>query len=108
VSRLDVWLVIVLGALVTLAERAVFLVSTSGKPLPPLLRRSLTYVPPAVFAAITLPALVRPSGVALGPVDARLVAGVLAGLVAWRTRSVGLTFLVGMVALWLLSWAVGR
>jgi branched-subunit amino acid transport protein len=107
VSRPEVWLVIALAALVTLAERAAFLVSTSDKPLPPFLRRSLRYVPPAVFAAITLPALARPSGVALGPVDARVLAGVVAGLVAWRTKNITFTFLTGMACLWLLTWLVG-
>ena len=37
---------------------------------------------------------------------ARLLAGVVAGLVAWRTRNVTVTFLAGMAALWLLSWTL--
>ncbi len=105
-SRPEVWLAVVLSALVTLAERGSFLLAASEEPLPPLLRRALRYVPAAVFAAITLPALTRPSGVGLGPLDARLLAGVVAGLVAWRTRNVTVTFLAGMAALWLLSWTL--
>ncbi|HZW27481.1 MAG TPA: AzlD domain-containing protein [Trueperaceae bacterium] len=105
-SRPEVWLVIVLSALVTLAERGAFLITTSRRPLPPLLQRALRYVPAAVFAAITLPALTRPSGVGLGPLDVRLLAGLVAGVVAWRTRNVTLTFVVGMALLWLLSWAL--
>jgi branched-subunit amino acid transport protein len=36
--------------------------------------------------------------------NARLVAGVLAILVAWRTRNIFLTILVGMGVLWLLQF----
>lgn len=106
-SCLEVWLVIVLAALVTLAERGSFLLGKGDAPLPPVLKRTLKFVPAAVFAAIALPALTQPSGVAVGPVDARLLAGAVAGVVAWRTRNVTLTFVVGMVSLWLLGWAVG-
>jgi branched-subunit amino acid transport protein len=35
--------------------------------------------------------------------NARLLAGVLATLVAWRTKSVLLTIAVGMIGLWALS-----
>jgi branched-subunit amino acid transport protein len=33
----------------------------------------------------------------------RLIAGVVALVVAWRTRSVGLTLVIGMAVFWLLS-----
>ncbi len=107
-SRPEVWLAIALAALVTLAERGSFLLTQSEAPLPPLVRRCLRYVPAAVFAAITIPALAQPSGSGVGAVDVRLLAGVVAAAVAWRTRNVTLTFVVGMVVLWLLSWLVGR
>ena len=106
-SRPEVWLIIVLAALVTLAERGSFLLSKSEAPLPPFVKRSLRYVPAAVFAAIALPAVTQPSGVGVGPVDVRLLAAVVAAGVAWTTRNVTLTFVVGMGVLWLLSWALG-
>lgn len=105
-SRPEVWLAIALAALVTLAERGSFLLTQSESPLPPLVRRCLRYVPAAVFAAITIPALAQPSGTGVGPVDVRLLAGTAAALVAWRTRNVTLTFVVGMVVLWLISWVL--
>lgn len=103
-SRPEVWMIIVLAALVTLAERGSFLLTRSELPLPGLIKRTLRYVPAAVFAAIAMPALAQPSGVALGPVDVRLLAGVVAALFAYKTRNVTLTFVVGMAALWSLSW----
>ena len=33
-----------------------------------------------------------------------LAAGIIAALVAWKTRSVSLTICTGMLALWLIQW----
>ncbi len=103
-NRPELWLTIVGMALVTFALRASFLLAADRLALPPLLRRSLTYVPPAVLAAIVAPAIAQPSGAALGPFDLRLLSGAIAGLVAWRTRSIVATFAAGMAALWGLTW----
>jgi branched-subunit amino acid transport protein len=57
-----------------------------------------------VLAAITLPELVRSEGpldLSLG--NFRLIAGLLAGLVAWRTKNTWLTILAGLVVFWGLS-----
>lgn len=105
-TRPEIWLAIALAALVTLMERGSFLLTQSEAPLPPLVRRCLRFVPASVFAAITVPALLQPSGNDLGPVDLRLLAGLVAAAVAWRTRNVTLTFVVGMVVLWILTWAL--
>jgi len=106
-GRPEIWFTIVGMTLITFTLRASFLLAANRLTLPPLLRLSLTYVPPAVLAAIVAPALAQPSDVALGPVDLRLVAGALAAVVAWRTRSIVATFAVGMAALWGLTWLLG-
>ena len=70
--------------------------------MPNIITSALKYVPTAVLTAIIVPELLLTSGsldVSLG--NARLVAGMLAGLVAWWTKNVTLTILVGMLALWL-------
>lgn len=65
-----------------------------------LLRTWLRYMPPAVLAALIVPPVVAPQGqVAVGvPLWATLVAAVI----AWRTRNVFWTILVGMTVLWVL------
>ena len=75
--------------------------------VPPWLSRALRYVPPAVFAALVLPSLVtiRPS-VTATLADDRLLAGVFAAVVAWRTESVLATIVAGMGALWVLRFLV--
>jgi branched-subunit amino acid transport protein len=64
----------------------------------------LRFVPPAVLSAIILPDLLRPDGVwALSFGNVRLLAGILAALVAWRTKNALLTIGVGMAAFWILG-----
>lgn len=100
-TRPELWLVILGGALVTFAVRLSFIALIPPDRLPASLRRGLRLVPPAVLAAIILPGLLSPSGTLfLSLTNDRLWAGLLALLIAWRTRSTWLTIAVGMVALW--------
>jgi branched-subunit amino acid transport protein len=94
------WLILVIGA-GTYLWRGSFIVFGGHLHLPDLVRRALNYVPPAVFAALVLPGLVRltEAGQLDGP---RLLAGTVAALVAWRTRGTIATLVASMVALWVL------
>jgi branched-subunit amino acid transport protein len=87
----------------TLAIRLSFILLFGVIEVPPILRRALRFVPAAVLAAIILPEiLLREEKVSLSLGNERLLAGVVAMAVAWRTRNVLLTIGVGMAALWLL------
>ena len=96
------WLpALAIAGLITFGIRLSFIALLGKVELPPVLSRALRFVPPAVLSAIILPeVLVRDGAVDLHPANPRLVAGVLAALVAWRTRNVVLTIAVGMAALW--------
>ena len=63
--------------------------------LPPLTDRILRQIPPAVLAALVVPALVRPEGT-LDLWQPELLAGLVAAYVSWRTRNIALTLVVGM------------
>ena len=94
---------IVLAGAGSYALRASFLAAARRLvDLPPLAERILRQIPPAVLAALVLPALVRPGG-DLDLWQPRLLAGVVAAVVSWRTRNVGLTLAVGMVLLFALE-----
>lgn len=94
-------------ALVTFAVRYPVLALLGRIPLPEPVFRALKYVPPAVLAAIVLPAILMPAGdIDVRPTNDYLVAGIIAGLVAWRTRSVLLTIVFGMLALWGWRWVL--
>jgi branched-subunit amino acid transport protein len=77
--------------------------------VPPFLQRALRFVPPAVLSALILPELLLPGGSpALSPANPRLLAGLLAALVVWRSRNALLAIAAGMLALWaLLSFFPG-
>lgn len=91
-----VWLAIVLAGIGTYAMRASFLVFAHRlADVPPGVQRLLRQIPPAALAAIVLPALLRPEG-QVDLTQPRLVAGALAAGVAWKTRNVAFTLLIGM------------
>jgi branched-subunit amino acid transport protein len=94
VSR--IWTAIFLAGVGTYAMRASFLgFAHRMTTVAPWLQRVLRQIPPAALASLVVPALLRPSG-HVDFTQARLYAGVVAGLVAWRTRSTVLTLLAGM------------
>jgi branched-subunit amino acid transport protein len=100
----NLWLALLVGGLLTYLLRLSF-IAFSGREFPAWLERSLRFVPPAVLTAILFPELFIQSGsldISLG--NNRLLAGLVAILVAWRTRSMLLTILAGMGALLLLQW----
>ena len=96
-------LIVGMGA-VTYAIRLSLILLLGRLRVPPLVQRGLRFVPPAVLSALIFPELLLPGGtlmLSLGNV--RLLAGVLAGLVAWQSKNVLLAIAVGMVVLWLLQ-----
>lgn len=66
--------------------------------LPDSLRRGLAYVPPVVLMAIVAPAMLMPAGDRLdfSLSNAYLWAGLLAFVIAWRSRNLLLTIVGGM------------
>ncbi len=96
--------VLAVAGLVTFLTRLSFIALLGRVETPPLLERALRFVPPAVLSAIIVPALVLREGTArLGPDNLRLLAGLVAVAVAWRTRNVLATIATGMGALWALE-----
>ncbi|MBN1287539.1 MAG: AzlD domain-containing protein [Anaerolineae bacterium] len=96
---------LILGmVLVTFGVRYPVLAVVGKIKLPEPVFRALRFVPPAVLTAIIAPAVLMPEDnqLLLSPANAYLVAGVVAGLVSWRSRSLLLTIVVGMVVF--LGW----
>jgi branched-subunit amino acid transport protein len=96
--------ILIVAGLVTFLTRLSFIVLLGRVETSPLLTRALRFVPPAVLSAIIFPQALYPNNqldLSLG--NARLLAGLIAALVAWRTRNVLLTIAVGMMALWILQ-----
>jgi branched-subunit amino acid transport protein len=103
----NVWLMMLLTGILTYAIRLSFILFYGKKSMPPRLQRGLRFVPPAVLSAIIFPELLMREGeLDLSFGNPRLLAGLLAALVAWRTKNVLLTIVVGMVVLLLLQYFV--
>lgn len=90
------WTAIVLAGIGTFAMRASFLaLAHKLSEVPAWAERILRQIPPAALAALVIPALVRPQG-EFDLSQWRLPAGLIAGLVAWRTKNVALTLVIGI------------
>ena len=89
----------------TYLERLSFIGIIGSRDLPEWALLPLRYVAPAVFAALVAPAVLLVDGelAVLPATNPRTLAMMLALLVAWRTKSVAATIVVGMAALWLLQ-----
>ncbi len=97
------WTAIVLAGIGTFTMRASFLAMAHKlSEVPPWAERILRQIPPAALAALVVPALVRPHG-EFDLTQWRLVTGLIAGLVAWRTKNVALTLVLGVGILMLLQ-----
>jgi branched-subunit amino acid transport protein len=105
VSDFYIWIVILLLGLGTFCLRFSFIYLAGRVDLPAQMTRALRFVPAAVLSAIVLPALTYDHGGALNLSfrNPYLIAGLIAGVTAWRTRSMLTPLCVGMVAVWLLQ-----
>ena len=101
---MSIWGIMILGGLGTFLIRLSFIWLFERLTIPPLLQRGLRFVPPAVLSVIIFQELLIQDGAIQISLDnTRLIAGIFASLVAWRTRSPLLTILSGMVALYILQ-----
>jgi branched-subunit amino acid transport protein len=75
--------------------------------IPLWVHQALRYVPTAVLTAIIFTEVLIPNGsLDLSLHNGRLLAALLAAIVAWRTGNVLITIAIGMLALWILQ-AIG-
>ena len=99
------WLTIIAAGLITYATRLSPIISYGRFEMPIQVKHALRFVPVAVLTAIFLPEMVYiQEELMLSYRNPRLLAGLLAIIVAWRTKNVMYTILVGMLALWLLQF----
>jgi len=101
---MSIWLTIITAGLLTYGTRLSFIIFYGRINMPGLVEQTLRFVPPAVLTAIFFPELIINNGdifIAIG--NARLLAGMLAILVAWRTKNVIYTIVIGMITLWILQ-----
>ncbi len=102
---MNIWLVMLFGGLVTFGMRFSLIYLFGRFQIPETIRRALHYVPPAVLSAIIFPELFLRDGVLdVSMENTRLLAGLIAMLVAWFSRNTLITIIAGMVALFALQY----
>lgn len=107
-SGSTLWAVILAAGALTFALRLSFIAFLGKTELGPLPKRALGLLPAAALAALVAPEIFYQQGtldVSLG--NERLLAGAVAALVAWRTKSALLTVVCGMAALYLFRYVLG-
>ncbi len=69
---------------------------------PPLIQKSLKFIPATVlFSLITPQFLTMNNHPSISFSNPRLIAGVVAAIVSWRTKNVAITILSGMITLYI-------
>lgn len=105
---MNIWLTITLAGALTYLTRLSFIWLFERIRVPRMVERALRFVPLSVLAVIIFQeVLIRDGALALGLDNTRLLAGLVAVVVAWRTRSPLLTIGVGMAALLALKALMG-
>ena len=107
-DAIKLWAIIVSVGAANLLVRLSFIALLANKTMPQLLTRALRYVAVAMITALVLPMVLTttaaPAVMAFWP-NAKLIAALIALVVAFFTRSTGWTLVAGMGVLWLLQAA---
>jgi branched-subunit amino acid transport protein len=98
----------IVAGLLTFATRLSFIFLLNRIKVPDWFRRGLRFVPVAVLSAIILPELTIPNGsLFISWRNPQFLAGMVAILVAWRTKNVVLTIVAGLIALLIFQTLLG-
>jgi branched-subunit amino acid transport protein len=101
---MNLWLIVIAMGIVTFGIRLVPIVLLGRIEIPLVVQRALRFVPPAVLTAIIVPELLyRNDQIDVSVTNVRLLAGLIAIVVAWRTKNALLTIGSGMIALWVMQ-----
>ena len=102
---MNIWLVMLIGGLITFGIRFSFIYLFGKFHIPETVRKALHYVPPAVLSAIVFPELFLHDGMLdVSFENFRLLAGLVAVVVAWFSKNILVTILAGTIALFLLQF----
>ena len=106
VDTLTLWVVIVGVGVLNYLSRLSFVAFFANRQMPPLLARSLRYVPAAMLTALVLPMIVTAPDGTDHFASPRVAAAVVAGVVGFRTHRTLPTLVAGMAALYAIEWAL--
>lgn len=101
---MNIWILMIVIGLLTFLTRLSFIALLERIKLPETVQRALRLVPLAALSAIIAQELVYYNDVLnISPLNPRLLAGIIATVVAYITKNVVWTIIAGMAALWIFS-----
>ena len=104
---MNIWLLMVLCGAATFLSRFLLFSEIAPKKLPHWLSEAMGFVPVAILTAIIVPAVLMPEGSIMLEGNWRILAAIIAGIVALTSRNVIATLTAGLVSLWLLMALFG-
>ncbi len=98
---IEFFIIVVLLGIITFGIRMSFLALASNREMNATVTVLLKYIPASVFAALSIPALifVKSGGYEVQSME-RLYASIVAAAVAYFSKNVLLTIMIGMLSLW--------
>ena len=101
---MNIWILMISVGLLTFLTRLSFIALLERIQLPAAFQRALRFVPIAVLSAIIAQEIgYLDNALFLSPQNPRLLAAIIATLVAYFTKNVVWTILAGMAAFWILG-----
>ncbi len=103
-SDMKIWILIVGMAIVTYVPRMIPLLIFSKINLPPWLESWLKYIPVGIFSALVFPDIfIRNQMFSMTINNIELISSILVFAIAFKTRSLGLSVIVGIISYWVLG-----
>ena len=102
-GALKLWTVVAIVGVLNYLSRLSFIAIFARRHVPALMGRAFRYVPAAMLTALVLPMVVAAPGDAPVALLPKVVAAIVAGVVAFITRSTLKTLAAGMLTLWALQ-----
>lgn len=99
---MNFWLLITIIGALTLAERLSFVLLVGQRDMPVWATKALRYVPATALTALALPAIMLTDNTVDLSFNPKILAGIIAILVAWRTKNVLMTISAGMATFWIM------
>ena len=95
--------------LVTFSVRYFLFVAAGQFEFPEIVSRALRFVPPAVLSAIIFPAILAPTNNELNLHfnNPYLFGGFIAAIVAWKSKNLLITIVIGMCGFLIWKWVLG-
>lgn len=103
---MNLWVLIIIIGSLTFIGRMSFLVLFGQRDMPKWALTALQYVPVTALTALAMPAIILNDGAVDVSFNAKIIAGLVAVFIAWRTKNLLLTIVLGMLTFWILT-AVG-